>query len=218
MIGDRVIPKPFQTTAAEDLFAIFDGRVGPRAVIAIAGESGSGKTEIAFELVRFFESRGTPAIMFQQDDYFFYPPRTNEETRKRSLKRVGLGEVNLRLLDEHLGHFKRVPQKRLEKPLVVFYENRITRETIDPAAFEVAVVDGTYTSLLKNVDWRVFIDRSYKETIDDRKQRSREAIDEFSEQVLELEHKIIAKHKTMAHIVVKSDFSVMPVDLDRDQS
>ncbi len=217
MIGDRVIPKPYQTTAAEGLFALLCDHIRDRTVIAIAGESGSGKTEIAFELVRFFEGKKIPAVMFQQDDYFFYPPKTNEAARRKSIKRVGLGEVNLRLLDEHMGHFKRTPQTTLQRPLVIFHENRVTRETIDPMAFEVAIVEGTYTSLLKNVDWRVFIDRSYKDTIDDRKERSRDTVDDFSERVLELEHKIIVRHKTMAHIVVNNDFSLTPVDMDEDR-
>jgi uridine kinase len=217
MIGDRVIPKPHQTAAAEELLALLGTRIRDRTVIGIAGESGSGKSEIAVELIRFLEEKKIPAVMFQQDDYFFYPPKTNEEARRRSVKSVGLGEVNLRLLDEHMGHFKRAPESVLQKPLVVFHENRITRETIDPMAFEVAIVEGTYTTLLKNVDWRVFIDRSYKDTIDDRKERSRDTIDEFSEQVLELEHKIIARHKTMAHIVVNGDFSLTPVDMDEDR-
>jgi uridine kinase len=216
MLGDRIDPKPYQTGAAGDLVRVLSGRVQNRPVISIAGESGAGKTEIASELVRLFKNRDVPMVMFQQDDYFYRPPRTNQETRRKNVDHVGPGEVALKLLDSHLAHFKNDPETPLEKPLVVYYENRITSETIDPVAFEAVVVEGTYTSLLSNVDWRIFIDRNYKDTLKDRKQRGREPVDEFSERVLELEHKIISQHKVLAHILVNGDFSVTLVHGAKD--
>ena len=216
MLGDRVNPEPYQTRAAADIVADLAGHIQRRPVISISGESGAGKTEIASELVRLFEGRGVSMFMFQQDDYFHQPPRTNQEARRKNVECVGPGEVDLELLDTHLAHFKNNPKMPLEKPLVVHHENRITSETIDPGAFEAAVVEGTYTALLQNVDWRIFIDRDYKDTLNYRKQRRREPVDDFSERVLELEHKIISKHKAQAHILVNGDFSVTLVYRGKD--
>jgi uridine kinase len=213
MIGDRIIPGPAHTKAAENLYEAFKSTLkGERPVIAIGGESGAGKSEIAHELARFFERGGKPAYIFQQDDYFFYPPKTNEQMRRRNIKHVGLGEVNLRLLDEHIAIFKQPKPKHIKKPLVVFDEDRITEETIDPNAFGVGIVEGTYTTLLNHAARRVFLAAAYLETKGHRKDRARDPQDEFLESVLEIEHTIISRHRSMADVIVAHDSSVTIID------
>ena len=127
---------------------------------------------------------------------------------------MGLDEVNLKLLDENLGVFKRNPGQAIRKPLVVFAEDRITRETLDPAAFPLGIAEGTYTTLLKNVDIRIFIDRSFEQTLQDREERKRDKIDNVSEQILKIEHGIISKHKSMADILIEQDYSINVVNPD----
>jgi uridine kinase len=209
MIGDRIIPGPAHTKAAENLYEAFkDTLRGDRPVIAIGGESGAGKSEIALELGRFFERGGRPAYIFQQDDYFFYPPKTNQQMRRRNIKHVGLSEVNLRLLDEHIATFKQPKPKHIKKPLVVFDEDRITEETIDPNAFGVGIVEGTYTTLLNHPVRRVFIATAYTDTKDHRADRARDPQDEFLENVLEIEHAIISRHRSIADVIVNPDASI----------
>jgi uridine kinase len=213
MIGDRIIPKPYQTNAAEKLYLMLRKLLnGARPVVAISGESGCGKTEIAFELARFFDRAGSPAFIFQQDDYFHYPPKTNEEMRRKNIKAVGLAEVNLKRLDEHLSIFRQEKADIMAKPVVVFFEDRITRELIDPNEFRIAIVEGTYAALLNQVDVRIFIDRTYDHTREDRELRNRDKIDEFSEQILEIEHNIISRHGTLADILVDENFEVHVIE------
>lgn len=219
MIGDKVKPKSHHVQAAQEIFDLLRKRVtGGRPIITIAGESGSGKSEIAYELSKLYATVGKGVYIFQQDDYFFYPPKTNEAMRRRSIKHVGLGEVNLRLLDEHLGLFKQSPAKHLRKPLVIFKEDRISEEVIDPNDFEIGIAEGTYTSLLNHATHRIFIDRTYRDTYNHRMERRREAIDEFSEKILKIEHNIIAKHKSFADIIVNADYSVSTVEIPTGDS
>jgi len=209
MIGDKVVPKPHHTAAAEAIFGHLKKRIEKkRTAVTIAGESGSGKSEIAVELERLFSSQGTKPVIFQQDDYFFLPPKTNAETRKKNIKHVGLGEVNLALLDEHIRLFKFSPGEEIEKPRVIFDEDRVTKETIAPTDYDILIAEGTYTTLLNHADFHVFIDRSFEETLEHRKERAREPLDEFSVRILEIEHNIISKHKSLAEIVVNSDYTV----------
>ncbi|UCH85570.1 MAG: hypothetical protein JSW50_07765 [Candidatus Latescibacterota bacterium] len=213
MIGDKVIPKPHHTAAAEGVFALLKDKVrDKRVAITVAGESGAGKSEIAVELARLFEAEDLRPLIFQQDDYFFLPPKTNAATRKKDIKHVGLGEVNLALLDEHTRLFKFAPGDKIEKPLVIFEEDRISRETVTPADYDLLIAEGTYTTLLSHGDFHVFIDRNFEETLAHRKARKRDTLDEFSERILEIEHGIISKHKRMAEIVVNNDYSVTWVD------
>ena len=78
----------------------------------------------------------------------------------------------------------------------------------------VVIAEGTYTSLLKHVDRKVFIARNWLDTLDHRKKRNRgnEIGDPFIEQVLTIEHKIIAGHKQLADFVITKEYDVIVVE------
>jgi uridine kinase len=211
MIGDKIVVKPHHTSAAKEIFALIETRVaGKRSAITIAGQSGSGKSEIASELAKCFEGIGIRSFIFQQDDYFVYPPKTNHRKRIEDINHVGTTEVKLELLEKHVQAFKDAPDEALEKPLVIFEEDRISSETVSFEGLSLVIVEGTYTTLLKNADERVFIDRTYHDTRAARTERSREKIDEFSDKVLLIEHEIISEHKKLASVVVNKDYTAAP--------
>jgi uridine kinase len=213
MIGDKIRIEAHHTKAAEGIFAAVKDRLSDdRLVFTIAGQSGAGKSEIASELARLLDAAGHKTVVFQQDDYFVYPPKTNHNMRLKDIGWVGTQEVNLKLLDEHLAAFRSGNKQLLEKPLVVFGENRIAVEKVDLSPFGVLIADGTYTSLLKNVDFHVFIDRDYYDTKEHRLARKRDVIDQFSDQILKIEDRIITRHKQYADIIVSKDFSVQVVE------
>lgn len=209
MIGDKIVAKPYHIKAAGQIFDILkDTIAGMRTTITIAGESGGGKSEIASELAKCFESAGIKTAILQQDDYFYYPPKSNHQQREKDINHVGTGEVKIELLNEHLKLFKHSPDQSISKPLVIFEEDRITEEIFNPGDYTIVIAEGTYTTVLKNADHHVFIDRDYKDTREDRIGRQRDVIDEFSNRVLEIEHEIISKHKSLATIIVGKDYSV----------
>lgn len=213
MIGDKLKIQPHHTRAANEIFRAVKKSLGTGPVtFTVAGQSGAGKSEIAEELAKSLGDAGYKTIVFQQDDYFFYPPRTNHHRRLDDIGWVGTKEVNLKLLDEHMGAFKDSKVQLLEKPLVIFEEDRITTEKVDLSPFKVMIVEGTYTTLLKNADYRVFIDRDYHDTRRHREERGRDVVDSFSDQVLKIEDGIISKHKSLASFVVRKDFTVEIVE------
>lgn len=212
MIGDKLIIKDFHTKAAQQICNALMSEINEKSgryTITIAGESGSGKSEIAAELSRLLAARSISSYILQQDDYFVYPPKTNEKMRRKNIKHVGTGEVKLDLLNAHIEALRK-GEERIRKPVVTFEEDRIDEEEIVLGDVKTVIIEGTYTSLLSNIDCRIFIDRDYRETKKSRLERAREAQDDFLERVLEIEHDIISKHKARAHLVVKSDFSVEP--------
>ena len=168
----------------------------------MAGESGCGKTETAHCLAELLEAAGKECIVLGQDDYFKLPPKSNHRRRLEGLGWVGPGEVRLDLLDEHVAHLKQHPDRPLEKPLVHFDDDRIASEVLPPAARDVVIAEGTYTSLLENADLRVFIDRNYRQTKKARLERARDPDVDFLEQVLEIEHRVISAHKARADVVI----------------
>lgn len=210
MIGDKLIVKEFHTKAAKGVLDILMKTIKAKKgkfIITIAGESGSGKSEIAYELSRLLKTQSIKSYIIQQDDYFVYPPKTNEKMRKINIHNVGIGEVKLELLDKNLEEILQ-GSKKIHKPLVIFEEDRITEEGVDTYGIDVFIVDGTYTTVLKNADIHVFIDKTYRDTKKIRLERARETQDDFLEKVLKTEHEIISAHKSMANIIITRDYSV----------
>ena len=175
--------------------------------ITVAGESGSGKSEIAAVLAEKLVQKGIEAAILQQDDYFVHPPLTNTKVRQKDISWVGTSEVKLDLLDHNLADIHN-GKEEIVKPLAIFQEDRFTTEVLKVDGAKVVIAEGTYTTLLQNVQCHIFIDRTYHETKAARLERAREEQDNFLEQVLKIEHDIISKHKAKADIIVRSDYSV----------
>ena len=216
MRGDPIIVEEHHRRAAAGIVpALLPGiRVsGGKYTISVAGESGSGKSETATAIADALAQEGIDSVIFQQDDYFVYPPRSNDRARRDDIAWVGQQEVRLDLLDEHLKAF-REGAASIGKPLVVYETDSITAEDMPTAGAQVAIAEGTYTSLLENIDTRVFIARDYEETRAHREKRKRDAaeLDPFIDQVLKIEHAIISEHRAHADIVINADYSVTARD------
>ncbi len=213
MKGDSIVVEPHHVRAAQGIVALIGPRISlssTRFTVTIAGQSGSGKSETATALARALEEQGTKSAILQQDDYFVYPPKTNDLTRRGDIDWVGPQEVRLDLLDSHLAAFLEGAGE-IRKPLVIYEEDRISEEIIQIKNVRVLIAEGTYTTLLENAGSRVFIDRDYRQTRGHREKRSRNAaeLDEFIERVLAIEHEIISGHKAQADIIVTSDYEAI---------
>ncbi len=205
MIGDKLVITDYHrqgaATAMAQLGPKLKDAAGPLGV-SVAGESGSGKSEIAHCLSELVQQAGYGAFVYGQDDYFKLPPRSNHEKRLEGIDWVGPSEVKLDLLDEHIQAMKDKLTEPLVKPLVYFEENEIRSETIEPGHWDVIIAEGTYTSLLNKVDFRVFINRTFRQTKKARLKRGRDPDVQFLEQVLEIEHQEISQHKARADVVL----------------
>lgn len=212
MIGDRVFIKPHHTRAAEKILAACPHAVsaainGESAwVVAIAGESGCGKSETAAEVARLLDERGAPAFILGQDDFYMFPPKTNRRMRELNPEQIGPAEVKLDYIDA-LIHGFRQGLSRIWVPEVDFDDDRIDHVERDIAGIRALIVEGTYCTRLQNVDTHVFIDRSYHQTREDRRARARDALDGFEDEILQIEHEIIRTQRERAHLVVPADFS-----------
>ena len=211
MIGDKLIIKEKHRRAANQIADRILSQIRSATriyTISVAGESGSGKSETGQAVADALNERGFKTLVLQQDDYFVHPPKTNDRTRRKDIGWIGMQEVRLDLLDEHLGQ-ARSGASRIVKPLVMYEEDRITEEVLSLEGVAVVVAEGTYTTALENVDTRIFIDLTYLETLQSRLERAREAQDEFLEKVLVMEHEIISAHKPRAHLIINKDFQVV---------
>ncbi len=212
MQGDTIVIEDHHHRAAINVAAkllqVIQASTG-KYTLTVAGESGAGKSEVATAIARQLEAAGIPCLILQQDDYFVYPPKTNDRARREDIGWVGPQEVRLDLMSAHLKAFLD-NEPAIEKPLVIYAEDRIDSETLDMEKARVAIAEGTYTSRLENVNTRVFIDRDYRDTRKHRERRNRDAseLDEFIDRVLVIEHEIIAADKARADIIINRDYTI----------
>jgi uridine kinase len=218
MKGDRIVIEDHHRRAAARIVPLLReaiaGKKTGRYVITVAGESGSGKSETAQAIAEALAPTGVKAVVLGQDDYFVLPPRSNNARRRQDPEWLGPHvEVRLDVLEANLRDAI-AGAGAVSKPLVDYDANAIGQETVDLAGVQVLVVEGTYVSLLRRVDTRVFIARSRRDTLEHRRKRNRgsEADDPFIEQVLATEHKIIAGHRQLADLVITRDFDVLSAD------
>jgi len=217
MKGDKLVLQDYHKRAASEIVPHIIQNIRKkknRYVITVAGESGSGKSEtgkaIADELDRF----GIKSVLFGQDDYFVLPPKSNDLKRREDPEWLGPHlEIKFDIFENNLVSALQ-GKSEISKPIVDYDSNIIEDETINLEGIKVLIAEGTYTSLLKHVDIRIFICRNWIDTLEHRQQRMRgnEVGDPFIEHVLSIEHMIIAGHKQLADILITKDYSVILVD------
>jgi len=212
--GDNIIIDDNNIQLAKKIIPhIIDGIKAKKSryIIAVAGESGSGKSTNGKALEQVLTSMGIKSKLIGQDDYFVLPPKSNDARRREDPEWLGPHvEVNMVLMDKHLEQAVS-GNNTIVKPLIDYYANSVEDESIDLNDVKVVLAEGTYTSLLKHVDVRIFMAGTRVDTLELRKKRNRgnEAEDPFVEEVLKTEHKIIAGHALIADIVVTKDFRVV---------
>ena len=183
------------------------GARGARMVVAIAGESGSGKSVTALCLARELTASGLPADVLHQDDYFHRPPATNHAHRLRDLLSVGPQEVDLALLRAHVAAFRAgangVPTPQVDYPGNCF----LTRQR-DFADLALLIVEGTYVLAHVHSDIRIFLDATSIDTRERRAARNRDIDAPIVEQVLAIEHPLIAAQAERADIRIDRHFRI----------
>jgi uridine kinase len=185
-----------------------------RYTLTVGGESGSGKSEMGQAIADELAQDGIKSIVLGQDDYYVLPPKTNDARHREDPEWLGPHvEVKLDVLDQNFVDAINGADE-ITKPLIDYGANSISEETVSLAGVKVVIAEGTYTTLLKHVDTKVFIARTRLDTLEHRQKRNRfgEAQDPFVEKLLETEHKIIAGHRFLADFLITKDYDVIVIE------
>lgn len=176
--------------------------------ISIGGESGCGKSSLAYAIHKDLEHQiGLKGFLFHGDDYFKLPPKSNHDARVANIRHVGVSEVDLEALDSNLYQFIN-NETKIKKPLVNYSQNSIGYELVDASDFDFCIVEGAYASLLKRPDYKIFMNLTYIDTKKNRLKRSRDIMNDFNEQVLNIEHLIIKGHKALSNMVIDKTLNI----------
>lgn len=197
----------FARSLQQRLAADFELGKGRRVVVAIAGESGSGKSITATSLAQVLETDGIGTVVLHQDDYFLRPPRANHDYRCADLRRVGPHEVNLELLAAHVAAF-RAAQNGVDSPLTDYPSDSFLVRRLDFGSASILIVEGTYVLRLPDIDIRIFLEATHAETAERRRRRNRDVDAPIVDQVLAIEHELVAPQASLAHILVDPDFTI----------
>jgi uridine kinase len=210
MIGDKIQSEQINSLAASELLKAFEElTIKEKLVLAIAGESGSGKTYMSAALQAAFETNGRKAKILHMDDFFLLPPAQNHQHRLLDMQHVGPQEVDLKRLQQLLIAFKS-GISITKVPLVHYFEDRIEEVEMELADTQVLIIEGTYSFYLEQTDFHLFMSRDYKQTraLREKRNRGNEVNDPFVELVLEKEHLLISSKKSKANAWIDFDFNL----------
>jgi len=217
MRGDVIVLEEYHKQAASVIVSRVVERIRNKATrytITIAGESGSGKSETGQAIADELEKHGIKTVLLGQDDYFVLPPQSNDAKRRQDPEWLGPHvEVKLDVLESNLKDAIS-GKSEIIKPLIDYHHNSVGEERINLERVKVVIAEGTYTSLLKHVDTRIFIAGNRLDTFEHRQKRNwgNEVNDPFIERILMREHAIIAGHQQLADFVITKEYAVLVFD------
>jgi len=212
MIGDKLILKPYHYPPAKDIYRHIQPEIEQHSplpyFLSISGESGCGKSTLSIALKEVLNKQGIKSHIIHMDDYFHLPPTSNHLQRLDDINHVGPQEVDLALMQQHLAAIKSGATEII-KPLIHYKENDKRKEIFYTEGLQVIIVEGTYVALLEELDCRIFMLRTYRDTKENRMNRARDPISPFIEEVLQIEHSIIKQHQRLANLLVDLDYNIV---------
>jgi uridine kinase len=189
--------------------------------VAIGGESGAGKTEIAHCLHVGLRRHRLWSTLLPGDVFFRRPPSANHNARLAADRAGDLAdyigpprEIDLEALDRTLAraadpHTTAISCPSDCRPLS---GRRYARVPLDLSRCQVVFVDLTYSMLLDTPALRIFLESDYLERREyiRRRNTARDPDQDFSfiMKVLGIEHEQIARTAARAHLVVDKSGAV----------
>ncbi|MFQ6609266.1 MAG: adenylyl-sulfate kinase [Fidelibacterota bacterium] len=208
MIGDVLLITEKHTQAAAQIVDIVQAQKQGKLVIAIAGESGTGKSEIAHELRKLLKQEGYLVKILHGDNYYRILPAERTTWRKKHGKNsIGDHEYDWVTLNGNIDDFRHGRKSTL--PFLDLYTNQKDLLITNFNAINVLILEGLYC-LRAPVDIKFFIDLTYKDTEDVQVLRGKEPQTEFRRKVLEREYQVIQSHRNLADYFITRDYQVKP--------
>ncbi len=208
MLGDVLLIEDKHRKAGEKIIEEILKRKKENFTVAISGESGTGKTELAHVIAKGLRKHGLFAKPIHTDNYYRILPLERTEWRQKNGvdKVVGYDEYNWDQINKTVADFKEKTYSTM--PCVDLVTEQVDLLTTNFADIDMLIIDGLYAMNMKDVDLKVFIDITYHETGKAQKLRGKEPQNEYRMQVLLKEHEMVKNLKKMANIMIHKDYSV----------
>lgn len=207
MLGDVLLIAEKHQRAGAQIVERIETLDADKVVVAIGGESGSGKSELAHVVARALKDQGRLAKILHIDNYYTVRPQEREAWRKKNgIESIGLGEIDWDLLDQHLDAFRE--SRTAVLPCIDLLTDQIDELHTDFAPIKVVIVDGLYP-LHVEADMRVLIDLTYHDTKKAQLLRGKEPQNEYRLNVLKREHDVVQSLRSLADFLVTPEFDLV---------
>ncbi len=216
MLGDILLINDMHKDAAQAIckrvMADRDSREERyRYVVGISGESGSGKSELAHALGLCLKHNHIRVKVIHTDNYYRIQPLLREEWRRnKGFENIGIGEYDWVKIRKTMRDFKEEQECMI--PCIDLISEQVDRLITDFSKVDLLIVDGLYAIKANDVDLRVFIDLTYRETKINQIIRMKEALSDFRLGILDCEHQAVVSLKTMADLIVDKSYQVVTME------
>lgn len=207
MLGDVLLINDNHRKAAEQIVSRLGEFKSDKVVIAIGGESGAGKSELAHVISRRLKERGELAKILHIDNYYRVPPTERTAWRKKhGVVSIGLSEYDWELINQNVAEFRE--SKEAVLPCIDLLTDQEDKLITNFEGIRFLIVEGLYP-LKVDADLKIFIDLTYHETKKAQVLRGKEPQNKFRMQVLEREHQVVQSLRPLADLIVTKDFDVV---------
>ena len=208
MLGDVLLIAEKHQKAGEGIIEEILKVRKPKMMVAISGESGSGKSELAHVIAIGLRKHGIMAKPLHIDNYYRIHPLERTEWRKTNgiQQVVGPGEYDWATITRNIREFK--DGALSTGPCVDLVTEQIDQLTTDYAGIDMLIIDGLYAIKVPDVDLRVFIELTYHETKKAQVVRGKEPQNEYRMQVLEKEHQEVQLLKPTADLFIGMNYEL----------
>ncbi len=208
MLGDVLLISEKHSIAADAILEYIPQKKGNKFIIAISGESGSGKTELAHVLAQKLKKDGLVVKPLHADNYYRIPPLERTEWRKKHgiSEAVGLSEYDWKNMDKNIEDFKN--DRKSEMPCIDLLTEQIDTLSTNFDGVDMLIIDGLYAINSKYADLKIFIELTYHETKKAQSARGKEPQNEYRMQVLEREHQVVQSLKPEASLLITKEYKV----------
>jgi len=190
--------KKHHIQAAEETYKELSRKIGKRKfIIAIAGEVSSGKSTLAYLLGRILKMNGISTKILDLSDFYKIPPLERRAYReKHGIDSVGVEEYDWDKIESIINSFKKGQIVKL--PSVDLLTDKVDELITNFKEVQVLIISGLYASYCKNIDYKIFMELTYRETYEAQKYTGKEVMDSFRQKILEQEHEAVQKQKNDA--------------------
>jgi uridine kinase len=207
MLGDILLITDDHRRAGGQIVELLCEMDVDKFVLAIGGESGSGKSELAHVISRRLKDTGRIAKILHIDNYYKVSPTQRTAWRKEhGIQSVGLDEYDWDLIQKNIQEFREGKEAIL--PCIDLLTDQEDKLITNFEGIRFLIIEGLY-ALQAEADLSIFIDLTYHETKKAQLLRGKEPQNEFRLQILEREHEVVQSLRPDADLIVTKDFSVV---------
>lgn len=180
----------------------------PKMIIAISGESGSGKSELSHVLAKGLREAGIMTKVMHIDNYYRILPLERKAWRLSNgiEEVVGYGEYDWDTIYRNITEFR--DSRKATMPCVDLVTEQVDQLTTDFNGIDALVIDGLYSIKTEGTDLNVFIELTYHETKKAQVVRGKEPQNEYRARVLEQEHQMVQALRPRAHLLISKEYRV----------